>query len=377
MTAEIRPAELARELESGVPIQVLDVRLTSRAEQGHIEAADYRNLPISELGRLGDPSRIGLFRDRPVVVVCDRGISSRQVTGWLRQSGFDARSMSGGMLGWTQVAIPREVRGLRGLDRLIQLDRIGKGALGYLAVRGGEALAVDPGRDLEPWLRILAESGARAVGVVDTHCHADYISGGPALAGELGVPYRLHPADAVDPFEGKPARIGFAPLADGETLRVGDAAFTVENLPGHTEGSVVLRLGNELALTGDLLFVASIGRPDLADRTEAWTGELWKSLERLRASWSPALRIFPAHYLLESERAADRVVEGRLGELPPRNPPFAIADAAEFRSWIAVRAGEFPEAYRWIKRANLGLVEVDDELAGELEAGKSQCALAG
>ena len=55
---------------------------------------------------------------------------------------------------------------------------------------------------------------------------------------------------------------------------------------------------------------------------------------------------------------------------------FAIRDAAEFRAWIAARAGEFPETYKWIKRANLGLAEVDEELAAELEAGKSQCALA-
>jgi glyoxylase-like metal-dependent hydrolase (beta-lactamase superfamily II) len=377
MTAEIRPDELARELERGAPLQLLDVRLAERAAQGHIEAADYRNLPVSELGRLGDPARTGLARERPVVVVCDRGISSRQVTAWLRQSGYDARSMAEGMLGWSRVLVPREARGVSALDRLVQIDRVGKGALGYLALRGGEALAVDPGRDLDPWLAAIAAANATVVAVVDTHCHADYLSGGPALAAELGVPYRLHPADAVDPFEGRPARFDYAPLADGETLRLGDAAFTVEHTPGHTEGSVALRLGDELALTGDLLFVASVGRPDLADRTEAWTEQLWRSLERVRRSWSPATRIFPAHYLLESERGGDRVVEARLGDLAPRNPPFAIADPASFRSWIATRAGAYPDAYRWIKLANLGLAEVDDEMAGELEAGKSQCALSG
>jgi glyoxylase-like metal-dependent hydrolase (beta-lactamase superfamily II) len=376
MIPELDPADLAAALESGAPLQVLDVRAPERAAIAHIEAADYRNVPGSVLGQLGDPARAGLDRQRPVAVVCDRGISSRQVVGWLRQLGYDASSVAGGMLGWNLAVVPREVGGLAGLDRLIQLDRIGKGALGHLAIRGGEALAVDPGRDLAPWLEMIRASGARPVAVLDTHCHADYLSGGAALAAELGVPYRLHPADAIDPYEGRPGRIEYAPLGDGETLAVGDARFVVEHLPGHTEGSVALRLGEELAFSGDLLFVASVGRPDLANRTAEWTGKLWESLERVRRDWSPGLRVFPAHYVLDSERAATRIVEGRLGELAAVNPPFAIRDAAEFRSWIAARAGEFPETYRWIKRANLGLAEVDEELAAELEAGKSQCALA-
>jgi glyoxylase-like metal-dependent hydrolase (beta-lactamase superfamily II) len=376
MIPEISPSELAAELESGAPLQILDVRAPERAAAGRIEAPDYRNIPSPELGRLGDPSRAGLSKERPVAVVCDRGFSSLQVTSWLRRQGFDASSLSGGMLGWTNMVAPREVAGVRGFDRLVQLDRIGKGALGYLAIRGGEALAVDPGRDLEPWLKLISGCAADAVAVVDTHCHADYLSGGAMLAEKLGVPYRLHPADAVDPFEGRPAKIRYEPLVEGEILRVGDAELMVENLPGHTDGSVTLRLADELAFTGDLLFVDSVGRPDLADRTAEWTAKLWASLEHLRRSWSPALRIFPAHYQLDSERSAGRVVEERLGELAQRNPPFAIADPEAFRAWIAARAGDFPEAYRWIKRANLGLVEVDEEMAAELEAGKSQCALA-
>lgn len=372
---EISPTELLQQLESGAQPQILDIRAPERACLGHVEAADYFNVPGSRLARLGHPGELGLDPARSVAVICDRGISSRPVTVRLRALGFDARSLSGGMLRFMLATVPREIPGISGLDRLIQFDRVGKGALGYLAIRGGEALAVDPGRDLEPWNDALRAANARLVAVVDTHCHADYLSGGPALARAHGAPYRLHPADAIDPFEGRPSRIPFAPLAEGDTLAVGDAAFTVEHLPGHTAGSVALRLGDELALTGDLLFVGSVGRPDLADRAAEWTGWLWRSLERVRAQWPAALRIFPAHSASEAERAASRVVEGRLGELAARNPPFAIADEAAFRAWIEDRVGSFPDAYRRIKRANLGLVAVDDDLADELEAGKNQCAV--
>ena len=387
MIPELTPLELLAGLESAAPPQVLDVRARERAAQGHIVAHDYHNVAGSELARFADPAQAGLDRGRPVAVVCDRGFSSRQVTAWLRRRGFEARSLAGGMQRWMLTAARREVRGIAGLDLLLQFDRFGKGALGHLAVAGAatsssgtgrEALAIDPGRDLEPWLAALAESDARLVGVVDTHCHADYLSGGPALAQATGAPYRIHPADARDPYErgsARAARFSFEPLSDGEQIVVGGARFVVEHLPGHTEGSVALRLGDELAFTGDLLFVASIGRPDLADRTAEWTEQLWASLVRIRREWPAELRVFPAHYGSEAERRADRVVAGRFGELLSHNVPLAISDVESFRRWVGERVGDAPEVYRRIKRANLGLVAVDEELADELEAGKSQCAL--
>ncbi|MBP7589423.1 MAG: hypothetical protein KBA72_15810, partial [Thermoanaerobaculia bacterium] len=100
-----------------------------------------------------------------------------------------------------------------------------------------------------------------------------------------------------------------------------------------------------------------------------------RSLERARAAWSPDLRILPAHYSCERERQPSRVVEGRFGGLAARNPPLAITEAPEFAAWIASRSGAFPEEYRSIKQANLGLGTVSSELADELEAGKNQCAI--
>ncbi|MGE0639025.1 MAG: MBL fold metallo-hydrolase [Thermoanaerobaculia bacterium] len=386
MIRELSSLELLAELESETPPQLLDVRAPQRAAAGHIETASYFQVPGSRLTALPDPAEAGLDRSRPVTVVCDRGISSRQIAAWLARQGFEAQSLVGGMQAWMLAVAPREISGLVGLDRLVQFDRFGKGSLGYLAFSrpgsGGptEALAVDPGRDLGPWERALEESAARLVAVVDTHCHADYLSGGPALASAHGVPYRLHPADASDPYEQhtpRPARISYEPLAEGDEIAVGDARFRVESFPGHTEGSVVLCLGSELALTGDFLFVASVGRPDLADRSDEWTDLLWASLERSRRDWAPSLRILPAHYSSEAERTGRRTVEALFGELAARNPPFAIADRDSFRRWIGARVGDYPEAYRSIKRANLGLLDVDDESADELETGKNQCALAG
>ncbi len=312
-----------------------------------------------------------------MAVVCAHGNSSRQVTTYLNQLGFQARSVAGGMARWNRTVVVRELAPPPGFDRLLQLDRVAKGSLGYVVIAGGEALLVDPPREARAYLDAVERAGARVAGVADTHAHADYLSGGPALSRALGVPYHLHPADAVDPYEDRPARLAFTPLADRQALAIGGARLEVVHTPGHTAGSVCFRLGDAAVLTGDLLFVGSIGRPDLAGKTAEWTDLLWRSLQRALAEWPEEILVLPGHYCDAAERRADLAVAGNLGALRRGNPGLAFVAPAEFGAWVAARCVSFPEAYRRIKAANLGLERIDDDEAEELEGGKSQCALAG
>jgi glyoxylase-like metal-dependent hydrolase (beta-lactamase superfamily II) len=260
----------------------------------------------------------------------------------------------------------------------VQFDHLGKGALGYLLVSDGEALVVDPPRAVGPLLAAAAEAGARIVAVADTHLHADYVSGGPALAAALGVPYHLHPDDNVFPYDGTPGRLAIAPLAEGQSLRVGRGEARVVHTPGHTEGSVTFLAGAPAApaaaLTGDFLFVASVGRPDLAGKAVEWTARLWESLERARSEWPPELAVYPAHYASPAERRGDRAVGATFGELLAANRPLQIRDREAFAAWIAAHASPAPPAYRTIKAINVGLRTVDTEEAEALEAGRNECA---
>jgi len=374
---EITADDLAQRLERGESLQVLDVRVPTRAAEGHIEVERYLNVPIPRLFTIAEAEETGLERDAPVAVVCDRGVSSRTAVMHLRQQGFDAFSVAGGMLAWSVASVPRRMADPGPLDFLIQFDRLAKGSLAYLLVRGRQALLVDPGRDLSQYIAEIEALGVRLVGVAETHAHADYLSGAAAAADRWQIPHYLHPADAFSPYDGRQARIATAPLLPDRPIRLGDVDVAVESTPGHTEGSVTLRVGDALAFTGDFLFVESLGRPDLGDRSEEWTGILWQSLERARSHWPAEIRILPAHYAAESERNADRTVGAALSALYPRNHPLSLRDAETFRAWVAARVGGFPETYRTIKLANLGLLAPNQEEAAILEAGKNQCALAG
>lgn len=372
---EITPAELADSLEGGENIQVLDVRAAHRLASGTVEAPRFLNTVGSVIMNLEDPTEAGIDRAARVAVVCGHGNASLTVAAHLINQGFQALSLQGGMAAWTDLLRERVLPTPAGFDRLVQFDRIGKGALGYLVISGEQALAVDPSRDWQAWARAAEAAGARLIGVADTHIHADYISGGPALSAALGVPYYLHPADAVYPYDGTPGVIEFTPVGDGDTISVGEAVVTVHHTPGHTTGSLCFALGDEAVLTGDFLFIASIGRPDLAGCTEEWTGDLWNSLNRARDTWPRQALAYPAHYTSDRERNPDLSVGRPLATLFEENPPLGIVDEAEFRAYVDAGVSTPPEAYPKIKAINIGIVSVTPEEVEILEAGKSECAL--
>ncbi|MHC4342274.1 MAG: MBL fold metallo-hydrolase, partial [Planctomycetota bacterium] len=123
------------------------------------------------------------------------------------------------------------------------------------------------------------------------------------------------------------------------------------------------------------LFIRSVGRPDLGGKTEEWTAVLWQSLERVRREWNDDLYIHPAHYSSATERRKDHAVGARFSELKERNCPLAMATGEEFAQWVRSRAGAFPDSYRKIKAVNVGILQVDEAEADELEVGRNECAL--
>ena len=375
---EITPEELIRCIESGDPIRVLDVRAPASLAANRIELLPndrFLNIRGSEVVAMGDEIRSVLAPDGPVAVVCARGNDSKFIAHHLSELGIRALSMSGGMAAWGDALVRRPLTPPPGFDHLIQFDRVAKGALGYLLASGGEALIVDPPRRPEPYLAAAQELGIRVVGVADTHAHADYISGGPAISRHLRVPYYLHPSDAILPYDGSAAKVPYSPIEDGQEIGLGGTAVRVVHTPGHTEGSVCFTAGDAAALTGDLVFIRSVGRPDLGGKMDEWTPILWKSLERVKREWGGAVRILPAHYSADSEREPDRSVGRAFDAVRAANEPLQLTTETDFIAWVKRKVTPSPEVYRKIKGINLGLIQVWDMEARELDTGKNECAL--
>src|SRR6266496_3480724 len=324
--------DLARRLDQGERVQLLDVRSAERVAQGRVTLGatlDFRALAASHLYQLATLDSLRLDPAAPVAVICGHGNSSARATRFLRERGFDAYSVAGGMASWETVYLPRRLSPTPALEHVIQLDRVGKGALSYVLVSDGDAVVVDPGRHLQPYEQVLEELGATPAAVIDTHMHADYLSGARAAAARWQVPYFVHADDARSPYDGAEGRFTHQSLTEGDTIAFGRATLVAAHVPGHTLGSTALITDGALALTGDFLFVQSVGRPDLGGQRDSWTERLWDSLERVRREWPGDLLVLPAHYAGETERRADRSVAARFDVVAATNVAAAIQDEAE------------------------------------------------
>src|SRR2546428_6454092 len=213
-TPQISADDLARRLDRGDPVQVLDVRATERVaagvEGGRVSLGatlDFRALPASQVGELPTLDPLRLDPKSPVVVICGHGNSSRQAARFLREKGFEAYSVAGGMVAWETVYLARPLAPTASLQHVIQLDRVGKGALSYVLVSEGDALVIDPGRHLDRYVALLQELDATPAAVIDTHAHADYLSGGPSATAPWGGARLLYPPAPPCPYDGREGRL--------------------------------------------------------------------------------------------------------------------------------------------------------------------------
>ncbi len=356
--AEITAEELAEMLGTERAPLLLDVREPDEFEGWAIPGA--RNIPLSTLAE-----EIGhVERDRRVVVVCASGLRSARAVGALRTAGIDAANLVGGMLAWSCVydTASSEV----GPFLVVQLRRRGKGCLSYVVASDGEAMVVDPSTDVERYLEVAAGNGWRVTHVVDTHLHADHVSGARALAAATGACLHLSPGDEL--------RYPFAPLAGGELLALGAAAVRVIATPGHTMGSVVLDLEGRAMLTGDTLFVDGVGRPDLADRAREYAEQLYCSLQALMANRSDEVLVLPAHYG-DVDVVPSAPVAARLGDVRAAVPQLGW-DRDRFVSWASTRAAPRPPSYVEIVRLNSGEATAPVEEVRTLEMGPNRCSAA-
>ena len=156
------------------------------------------------------------------------------------------------------------------------------GCASYLIGDGERAVVVDPSFRIEQYL----EEGVRIERVLETHTHADHVSGHGRLALEHGIPVSVHSlAEAEYEHE---------PLADGDELRVGDVTIRVLHTPGHRPEHCAFVVDDKLVLTGDSLFVGDAARPDLAVAAVAGAQDLFVSLQKL-AALGDAVEVYPGH----------------------------------------------------------------------------------
>ena len=164
----------------------------------------------------------------------------------------------------------------------------------------GRALVVDPSFAIEPYLEAAAEADVRIERVLETHTHADHVSGHGRFALEHGIGVAIHTlAEPAYPFDA---------LADQDELEVGAVRIEVLHTPGHRPEHCSFLIDGKILLTGDSLFIGDAARPDLAIAAREGAEDLFHSLERLTALGDD-VAVYPGHVagsLCGAHMSADR-----------------------------------------------------------------------
>ena len=369
----ISAAELHEEILRGHISEILDVRNTDEFEEQRLETrreVPTRHAPVYEV--LEEPERFAADTLDDAIVICAHGNGSALVVQELNALGKETRSLAGGTEAWARLLVPVAIEGLPEPLRAWQLQRPAKGCLSYvIGVPGEKCIVVDPARHHAPYLQLAESHDMTVTHVIDTHVHADHISGGPALAEHLGVEYHLPPEDSAEdiPFPNRA-------LADGEELELGAEtvlrAMTM-HLPGHTPGTTALLVGERLLLVGDTIFVRGLGRPDLTGQAEDLARSLFRSVHDRLEPLDPETVIAPAHWSSAEEFTRAGTVTTTLREV--FEATLLNEQAIErFVEEIVSTLPPAPRAYDTIRLVNAGRLRPPDDELQVLDIGRNQCA---
>lgn len=213
---------------------------------------------------------------------------------------------------------------------------------------------VDPHEfDVDNYIAFSLSKGMKIAHVIDTHIQADHISGGRLLAEKTGATYHLHQSADVS-FQ-------YNPLQDNQLLECGNVSIRVLHTPGHTQESVCLLVTDKtrsqepwFLLTGDTLFVGSVGRPDLPGQTEENARQLYKSLHDKVLPLPEFVEIYPTHF---AGSACGKGISGKPAStlaFEKRFNPLLSLNEAEFVAAITKDIPPKPQQMMEIIRRNRG-----------------------
>ena len=371
--ASISPDELKQRIDDDDEnVFLLDVRSEGDFAEWRIEGPETVNHPYFDLlDGIPEELQAQLPEDRRITVLCAKGGSSEMIAENLEEEGFDVDHLERGMKGWARIYEYQELD-VTADATIAQYRRPSSGCLAYLVVSEGEAAVIDPLRAFtEEYIQDARALGADLTYALDTHVHADHVSGVRDVADETDATAVL--PDAAD-ARGVDEDLEYETVEDGESLSVGDTKIDVLHTPGHTTGMTAYKVGDVL-FTGDGLFTESVARPDLEDPEAAKDAArtLYESLQEQVLPLSEDTIVAPAHFSDSATPNDDGSYTAELGDLVERMDALTMDDDA-FVEFIVDGMPPRPSNYEEIIATNLGREAPDDQEAFELELGPNNCA---
>lgn len=368
----VKPEELKQRIEAGEEFLVLDARYQDTHEEWSMEPGkgDVWNVPYIrfEDGVPDDVKETLENEDREVVVTCNTGNKSREISEKLHEElDVDVMDLEGGMTAWANIYESEKFELENG--ELIQYMRPSTGCLAYLVKSESDAAVIDPLRSFTG--RYVEDAGDLRY-AIDTHIHADHVSG----VRELGEREETTP---VIPEAARERDVTYIDdvktVEDGDILEVGSIEIEAVHTPGHTTGMTSYLIDGEVLATGDGLFVESVARPDLEkgdEGAEEQAGQLYETLQNKVLEFEDDVYIAPGHFSSSAEKK-DGLYMRELGELREEMEPLSYT-RERFIEFIVSDMPPRPANYQDIIPTNLGKQKVTDDEAFEMELGPNNCA---
>lgn len=233
-------------------------------------------------------------------------------------------------------------------------------------VKTGEALVVDPARDIKAYVQIAAQEGLRITHVTETHIHADFVSGSRELAAATGAMIYLSDMGDVNWKYAYAHEPNVILVQEGDSWMVGNVKVEVLHTPGHTPEHIAFMITDTAGadkpigiFTGDFLFAGDVGRPDLLEAAAGLVGtkevgarQQFKSVQRFK-QLPDYLQIWPGHGAGSAcGKALGAIPSTTLGYEKLFNPAFQLFNEAEFVRWLLAAQPEAPRYFAEMKRVN-------------------------
>ncbi len=348
----------AEQLESHLDqVFLLDVR--NKDEFTEYQIPDSVNIPLGDL--FNEKTLEKIPKDKTVVTICPHGNRAMVASFALTRAGIDSQTLAGGLAGWNQILKPITISQK---PKVIQVQKIGKGCLSHIVESNGEAIVIDPLYPFEKYIDIAKEHGFKITKVFDTHQHADHVSAVRELANKANAELYL------SKYEGYDYDANF--VEDNNIIYFGKSKLRVIHTPGHTPGSLSYVVDEKYVFTGDILFVESIGRPDLRDEAEKFTEQLYNTLHEKLLNLPDETLMFPTHHG-ENVETANGAFYASI-----EKSKFSISapiPKQEFIKKVVAITHPRPMNYRKIIAVNKGELELINSEIPDLEIGPNRCAV--
>jgi hydroxyacylglutathione hydrolase len=230
----------------------------------------------------------------------------------------------------------------------------------------GEALVIDPMRNVTPYLRAAEKEGLRITHVTETHIHADFVSGSRELSATTGATIYLSDMGDAEWKYGYAGDPRVMLVRDGDFFMVGNIKVDVLHTPGHTLEHIAFQITDTAAadrpigvFTGDFLFVGDVGRPDLLEEAAGYKGTKepgarmqYQTVQKFK-SLPDYLQIWPGHGAGSAcGKALGAIPSTTLGYEKLFNPAFQLADEDTFVRWLLGGQPEPPKYFAQMKKVN-------------------------